>query len=160
MHTYLDYGYFGVLGAEFDENGKSVGTYYKKKSYYALQNIASVFAEDFKLCEMPAMFMPEKSDKIFGMDLTRNKVITGGFERENGEAFVYWYPSDIMTSSYEGTVSMQVFSKYDKVRLIDIMDGSVYEIPDTIMQRDEFGMYLIKNLPIKDIPMVLTFGNF
>ena len=106
------------------------------------------------------MFMPEKSDKIFGMDLTRNKVITGGFERENGEAFVYWYPSDIMTSSYEGTVSMQVFSKYDKVRLIDIMDGSVYEIPDTIMQRDEFGMYLIKNLPIKDIPMVLTFGNF
>lgn len=160
VSSYLDYGYFGVLGAEFDENGKSVGTYYKKKSYYVLQNIASLFAEDFKLCEMPAIFMPEKSDRIFGMDLTRNRVITGGFERENGEAFVYWYPSDIMTSSYEGTVSMQIFSKYDKVRLIDIMDGSVYEIPDTIMQRDDFGMYIIKNLPIKDTPMVLTFGNF
>lgn len=28
--SYLDYGYFGILGAEFDEDGKSIGTYYKK----------------------------------------------------------------------------------------------------------------------------------
>lgn len=42
--SYLDYGYFGVLGAEFDDNGKSVGTYYKKPSYFTLQNIASIFA--------------------------------------------------------------------------------------------------------------------
>ena len=65
-----------------------------------------------------------------------------------------------MTTSYEGTVSMQIFSRYDKVRLIDIMDGSVYEIPETIMQRDKFGTYIIKNLPIKDTPMILTFGEF
>ena len=155
------YGYFGVLAAELDENDKSVViSYNKKKSYYALQNIASVFAEDFRNCEMPATFLPEKSDRIFGMDLSGNKVITGGFERDKGEAFVYWYPSDIMTTSYEGTVSMQIFSRYDKVRLIDIMDGSVYEIPETIMQRDKFGTYIIKNLPIKDTPMILTFGEF
>lgn len=160
LASYLDYGYFGVLGAEFDETGKASGTYYKKPSYYALQNIASLFADDYELCDIPAVFLPENSDRIFGMDLPRNKVITGGFAREKGEAFVYWYPSDIMTSSYEGTVSMQVYSKHDKVRLIDVMDGSVYEIPESIITRDEFGLYSIKNLPIKDTPMILTLGEF
>lgn len=160
LASYLDFGYFGVLGAEFDENGKSSGTYYKKPSYYALQNIASIFAGDFELCDLPAIFLPENSDRIFSTDLPRNKVITGGFKKDEGEAFVYWYPSDIMTSSYEGTISLQVYSEYDKVRLIDIMDGSIYEIPESIMTRDEFGMYKIKNLPIKDTPMLLTFGEF
>ena len=37
--SYLDYGYFGILGADFEEDGKSIGEYYKKPSYYVLQNI-------------------------------------------------------------------------------------------------------------------------
>ena len=159
-NTYLDYGYFGVLGAEFDENGVSVGEYYKKKSYRVLQNIASVFAEDFVVCDLPVMFMPQASERIFGTDLKRNQIVCGSFSRDTGEAFVYWYPSDIMTSSYEGTVTMEVCSNYEKVRVIDIMDGSIYRIPDNMMERDKYGMYVIKNLPIKDTPMMITFGDF
>ena len=34
--SYLDYGYFGVLGADFDEDGFSTGEYEPKQSYYAL----------------------------------------------------------------------------------------------------------------------------
>ena len=65
-----------------------------------------------------------------------------------------------MTSAFEGTVSMEIYSEYDKVRLVDIMDGSIYEIPENIITRDEYGMYFIKNLPIKDTPLILTFGEF
>ncbi|MBR5527856.1 MAG: beta-galactosidase [Clostridia bacterium] len=158
--SYLDYGYFGVLGAEFDSDGRSAGNYYKKPSYYALQNIASVFAEDYELCEIAAMFVPHESERIFGADLKRNNVVTGGFSRQNGEAFVYWYPSDIMTTSYEGTISMEVYSKYDKVQLVDLSDGSIYDIPSSIITRDDFGVFSIKNLPVKDTPMLLTFGEF
>ncbi len=158
--SYLDFGYFGVLGAEFDENGKSIGTYYEKPSFYVLSNICSLFSEDYELIKMPAIFLPKESDRIFGMDTIRNKVISGGFKKDNGEAFVYWYPSDIMTSAFEGTVSMEIYSEYDKVRLVDIMDGSIYEIPENIITRDEYGMYFIKNLPIKDTPLILTFGEF
>lgn len=160
LASYLDYGYFGVLGAEFDENGKSVGTYYRKPSFYALQNIASVFAEDFELKEIAAIFLPQESNRLFGNDLKRNNVITGGFSKAEGEALVYWYPSDIMTTSYEGTISMEVYSKYDKIQLVDLMDGTIYNIPESIVTRDEFGVYTIKNIPIKDTPMLLTFGDF
>jgi len=156
----IEYAYFGVLGAEIDENGKSVGEYYKKPSYFTLQNIASVFSEDCKTCELPVIFTPEHSWRIYETDTGRNKAITGGFAKENGEALAYWYPSNILTTSFEGTISLQVYSEYDKVRLVDIMDGSIYEIPESIMSRDEFGLYTFKHLPIKDTPLLLTFGEF
>lgn len=156
----IEYGYFGVLGAEIDENGQSVGEYYRKPSFYTLQNIASIFSEDYVQCEMPVIFTPDYSWRVYESDVIRNKTITGGFRKENGEALAYWYPSNILTTSFEGTISFQIYSEYDKVRLVDIMDGSIYEIPESIMTRDEFGLYTFKHLPIKDTPMLLTFGEF
>lgn len=158
--SYLDYGYFGVLGAEFDENGMSVGEYYKKKSYFALQNIASVFAEDFELRDLPVMIRPTDSLRVFGRDVKRDQLITGGFGREHGEAFVYWHPSDLMTTSFASTVTMKIYSAYDEVRLIDLMDGSIYEIPDQIMKKNGSGVYTFENLPVKDTPLLITFGKF
>ena len=158
--SYLDYGYFGVLGADFDADGKCVGSYTPKKSYYALQNLCSVFAEGCELCKLPALFVPQESPRTFGMDEPKNRVITGGFRREGGDALVYWYPSNIMTSSFESTISLDICSKYDKVRLVDLMDGAIYEIPDSILTKDAFGTYHLKNLPVKDTPMLLTFGEF
>ena len=156
----IEYGYFGVLGAEIDENGQSVGEYYRKPSFYTLQNIASIFSEDYVQCEMPVIFTPDYSWRVYESDVIRNKTITGGFRKENGEALAYWYPSNILTTSFEGTISFQIYSEYDKVRLVDIMDGSIYEIPESIMTRDEFGLYKFEHLPIKDTPMLLTFGEF
>lgn len=162
--TYLDYGYFGVLGAEFDENGRSVGTYYRKPSFYALQNIASVFSEEFEPCCIPMEYWPdyytELSPGIFDYDLKPNNIIFGGFSKENSEAFVYWYPSNIMTTSYEGTITMKLSSKYEKVQLVDLMEGTIYDIPESILTIDEEGVCFFKNLPIKDTPMLITFGEF
>ena len=40
------------------------------------------------------------------------------------------------------------------------MDGSIYEIPESIVKRDAFGMYKFTNLAVKDTPLLLEFGNF
>ena len=53
LSSYLDYGYFGILGADFDENGFASGEYTPKPSYYAYQNVCSIFAEDFEVCDLP-----------------------------------------------------------------------------------------------------------
>lgn len=160
VSTYLDYGYFGVIGADFDESGRSIGTYTPKPSYYALQNLASVFAEDFEVCDLPVIFLPQNSPRYFSSDLPRSQVTVGGFKREGGELMAYWTPTDLLRSSTEGSITFEIYSEYDNVRLIDPMDGSIYEIPEKIMTRDEFGMYRFTNLIVKDTPLLLEFGNF
>ena len=86
--------------------------------------------------------------------------MTGGFKKNGGKAFVYWYPSDIMTTSFESTVSMEIYSEYDDIYVIDVMDGSVYKIPDEILKRDKNGMYTLTNMPVKDTPLIIAFGKF
>lgn len=158
--SYLDYGYFGILGADFDENGKSTGEYYKKPSYYALQNICSLFSEDIKLCRLPIFVHSNYSQRKYEQQLHRYEITSGAFERDGGKAFVYWYPSNIMTTSYQSSVTLEVFSEYKDKKLVDIMDGSIYKISDNMIEDKADGVYIIKELPIKDTPLVLTFGNF
>ncbi len=161
ISTYTDYGYFGVLGADFDEEGHSVGTYTPKPSYYALQALASVFAEDYEKAELPILFDPQKSTRVAGYDLAFWDLTTASFARKNGScAFAYWYPTDLLTSDYEGTISFICSSLPTDVKLIDLYDGSVYRIPDSMIDKDEFGTWHVHNLPVKDYPMVLTFGDF
>ena len=159
--SYLDYAYFGVLGAEFDEDGYSVGEYKEKPSYYVLQNIASVFAEDFEITKLPVIFMQEYSERVFGYDVHRNDLTVGAFKRDGGAALAYWKPTDIMTTlDFESTVSFEIYSPYDTVKVIDVMDGNIYQVPESIMTRDEFGTYTFKNMPVKDTPLILVFGEF
>ena len=158
--SYLDYGYFGILGADFDENGKSTGEYYRKPSYYVLQNICSVFAEAFCVCRQPIFVHPMYSDRKFENQPHRYEITSGSFAREGGKAFVYWYPSNIMTTSYQSSITLEFYTEYTDIQLVDIMDGSVYEIPVSMMEDKGDGVYVIKELPIKDTPLILTFGNF
>ena len=158
--SYLDYGYFGVLGAEFDSNGISSGEYKPKKSYYVLQNIASLFAGNIEVCDIPCVFISQFSEGIYEADCTRREIMSGSVKNSGGEAFIYWNPTNIMTSSFEGTASFELYSEYDKVSLVDIMDGKIYELPEEIVKRDEFGVYRFEHLPVKDTPLVLAFGNF
>lgn len=158
--SYLDYGYFGVLGAEFDENGRSVGTYYKKPSYYTLQTICSIFSEDFELCEIPLIFDNPWFEFIFEGGVTRREAVSKCFKKSNGYGFVYWYPSNIMTTSVEKVTKMTFFSEYDSFKLVDIIDGSIYEIPEDMICNKGNGVYEINGLPVKDTPLLLTMGDF
>lgn len=159
--SYKDFGYFGVLGADFDENGRSVGTYTPKMSYWALQTISSVFAEDFNLCDIPVILQPQESGRIFGTDCKEQEIVHQGFSKPDGsKAFAYWYPSNIMTTEFESTVTLEFACLGNNFKLVDLMDGSVYKIPDSMIEDKGFGCYKIINLPVRDYPMLLTFDNF
>ena len=137
------------------------GEYYKKPSFYVLQNIASVFANDYEQCELPIFFHPMPSEWVMGNDIERNQAITGCFKRKNGEAMVYWYPTNILTPSYEGTIRLEVLTDHGKdMKIVDLMDGSIYKINDELIEEVGNGVYNIEKLPIKDTPMMITFGDF
>ena len=65
-----------------------------------------------------------------------------------------------MRGDFEGTISLELYSEYDSVRIIDVMDGAIYEIPESIVERDASGCFRFTNLPAKDTPLLLEFGNF
>jgi hypothetical protein len=159
--TYQDYGYFGVLSAQFDENGFSIGEYAPKPSYRTLQTLASVFAEEWSVAALPVLPRPDKSDRIFGSDVNDFNIQSGGFVRPDGSrAYVYWYASDLMTSTYDGTVTLAVAGMPGEVKLIDLLDGGVYKLPDSICEQLGGTRIKLHNLPIKDYPLLLTFGDF
>lgn len=158
--SYLDYAYFGVLGADFDEDGKSTGDYYRKPSFYALQNICSIFSGEFKPCVIPSFVYPDYSERIYDVQPSRRQLITGGFEREAGKVFVYWYPSNVMTTSFESIITLEFCSEYSDIKLVDVMDGSIYRIPDDMIIDEGDGAYKIEGLPVKDTPLLLVMGEF
>ena len=82
-----------------------------------------------------------------------------GFRLDNGSfAYAYWYPSDLMTTDFEGAVSLTA-ADLGEARLVDPMDGTVYDIPESILSRDDFGALVFKALPIRDYPLFLVFGT-
>ncbi len=160
--SYLDYGYFGLLAAQFDENGRSVGTYEPKPSYYALQNLYGVFGEGAKCVELPILHLPKYTLRTYAMDCKRVELINTGFEKANGaQAYVYWKPTQLLTSEFEGTVSFQVAGVAGKeVHLVDLMTGKVYDFPKELMETVNSGVTWFHNIPVKDYPLMITFGDF
>jgi hypothetical protein len=157
--SYLDYGYFGVIGADFDENGKSVGTYTPKPSYYALQTLCSVLAEEYEACEVPLEGLILESIRMQGVDFDFEATAHYAFKRKDGSvAVIYWVPKNILSETYEGTVSLKLKDEMkDKdIRLTNLLDGSVYELSDNMTANDG----VLTNIPVTDTPFMLTFGSF
>lgn len=162
--SYLDYGYFGVIGADFDENGRSTGEYTPKLSYYALQNLCSVFCEDYNISNIPTESIINPSKVILmADDYDFDKTYHFGVKKPNGSsALVYWIPKRILTETIETTVSLKI-RKEDvsgDVRLANMLTGDIYSIPEDILSTDNDGSWYFKNLPVSDIPMMITFGDF
>ena len=158
LASYLDYGYFGVLGADFDENGIATGEYTPKPSYYAFRNLASVLRGQVELVDLPVYFHRQPAPHL-GKNTTvpGYEVIYGGIRLASGAyAMPYWVPADLMTTEYEGAVTVETCLPGD-IRLVDPMDGSVYEIPGA--ERDPYGTVILRFLPIRDYPLFLVFGE-
>ena len=154
---YKEYGYFGILGVQFDENGEPLKEYRRKKSFYALQNVCALFSEDVRVAPLPVIMVPRFSDRVDESDNDNHQTTSVCFKRDDGKwAYVYWKPSNIMTGDYEGTATIHFSALKDRPHLVDLMDGSVYEIPDSMIEPHRLGGYYIVNLPIKDYPMALT----
>ena len=149
--SYLDFGYFGVLGADFDEDGVATGNYTPKPSYYTLQNLAAIFAEDWTPAQLPISRQVLPSRRVNGEDCNDITYMGHGFRRPDGTAaYAYWNAVPLLTQAYEGTVSFFVATK-EKIRLIDPISGKVYAIPES-MTEEKIGGTLLKNLPITDTP--------
>ncbi|MBO5224491.1 MAG: beta-galactosidase [Clostridia bacterium] len=162
LKSYLDYGYFGVLRVEFDENGFAVGEYAKKPSYYAYQNFIALFGQGAKKQDLPIILKgPDYTEKVFGNSEKLQRMVTQGFVKENGSsAFLYYRHADIMTESYDGVVSFACDEKLENIRLIDLMSGNVYKIPERMVEDLGSGFIRLNFLPIKDYPFAITFGDF
>lgn len=159
--SYLDYGYFGVLAADFDENGVSTGAYTPKPSYYALQNLCALFSERFTRAELPILSAPQHSDRIFADDFDGLTLCAQGFRRENGAcAYAYWNPVNLMTETFSSTITLQAACLPAPIRLIDPMNGAVYALPEAMIEQQGNGCVLLKHLPILDYPLLVTFGDF
>ncbi len=156
--SYLDYGYFGVLGADFDENGIATGEYTPKPSYYALQNLASLLGGRLEQVDLPVIFIREPSPQLGDvMTAAAHEMLWGGFRLDSGAyALAYWLPGKLMTTEYEGCVSLRC-AVPGALRLVDPMDGSVYELPDA--QTDAHGTTDLHFLPLRDYPLFLIFGQ-
>ncbi len=156
-------GYFGLLGADFEKStGKLLGDYYEKPSYYAFRNLCSILDENVMPNDIPVIFTPKESRRIAGWDCPTKELIYGGLIKSNGaKAFVYWNSTDMVTcGAYESTVTFEISGVNGMVRLIDPNDGVVCEVGDDIKKQRGTGVYLFENMPVKDYPLILTFGEF
>lgn len=158
--SYLDYGYFGILGADFDENGFASGEYTPKPSYYAYQNVCSVFAEGAEVCDLPILRTVLPSKRLLGSDYGGN-LIYKGFRKPNGAtALAYWNSTPLLTTTFESTVSFRATNIKGDIHLVDLLYGDIYEIPADMIEDSGFGTVTIKNIPVTDYPLLLTFGDF
>ena len=159
--SYMDFGYFGVLEAKFNEEGIAVGDYTPKKSYRTLQVLASVFREDYEMKELPLRLFRQESPRFASLDDHWTEIISRGFVKPDGSCgLVYWKPVELLKSTYESSISVQAVGMKGTPHLISLLDGSVYEIPDTMMQQVHKDVIIFNNLPVTDYPLMLTFGNF
>ena len=160
--SYLDYGYFGVLGAEFDSDGRSTGVYTPKLSYRALGALASILRGKPRLVEAPVMFCagdaphlgewmrePHESDLLFGM-----------FELANGaRGLAYWMPTPLHTIEYDGTASL-VWRGVDTAPLLaDPLAGTVGTLPQSCVERLAPGVLKLNHIPLHDTPLFLLAGT-
>jgi len=159
--SYLDYGYFGVLGADFDENGVATGAYTPKLAYRTLQAIAAIFRDDFTRSDLPIDFRGRSSGRILRNEDPGKEILSGGYRKPDGScAFVYWKPTDLMTTGFESTLTLEAAAIPGEARLIDLLDGSVYAFPEGMVDGNGRGHRLFKNIPLRDYPLILTFGDF
>ena len=161
IQTIKDFGYFGILGADFDDEAKATGNYYKKPSYYALCNISSILCEDYESCELETIAVEDYSQRMISKNFDFNQAKKCYFERGNGSgALFYWKSVNPLVETYNGETSFKIkMNNSLNVKLIDLLDGSIYEL-DSNHFTIEDGYYKFTNVPITDSPLLITFGDF
>lgn len=159
LHSRTDYGYFGLLETEFDENGIASGGYRPKPAYYAYRNLCAAFAEDPAQSDLPILRIVAPSRRMQGHDFD-GAVQMHGFRRADGAAaLAYWHPADLLTTDFESTVSFRVTHMTGELRVIDLLHGDVYAVPESMIEQED-GELTLRGLPVTDYPLLLTIGNF
>jgi polysaccharide biosynthesis protein PslG len=153
------WAYFGLLRED---------RYEKKLSYFALQNLCSVFAGRPKSCALPVLFCTSSREpgegglnKSDGREYPGFEAYTRfGFALDGKRYFVYWNPVELPQNSFSALTTIFVAGKTGALRLIDPLDGAVYEIlPETAVETGRDVRYL-RGMPVKDYPLILALDGF
>ena len=132
----------------------------EKASYYTLRNLASLFAGDIRVSELPITVEIENAPHCGNIpSVSYGEMESYGFRLDNGAyAYAYWIPASLMTTEIESAISLSS-GGMGVPKLVDPMDGSIYELPDSMVERDAFGGAELHLLPIRDYPLFLVFGE-
>ena len=158
--SYLDFGYFGVISATFDEDGRATGNYTEKPSYYALSALCSLFEGDIK--PAPHLVYSREvmtSRRMAGKDCNDETIRILPFTLSDGRsALTYWNATPILTATYEGTTTIAIHvTDPASIELIDLRDGTVYKLPEQMIVDLGSGFVRLLNLPITDCPVALVY---
>jgi hypothetical protein len=129
-----------------------------------MQVLAAIFREDFTVEDIPARLNSNDgwtwTQRLFRYEDSFREIIHRGICRPNGSsALVYWKPSELLSTTYEGTVTVETACQ-GEIRLVDLLDGAVYEIPENLIERNNNGTVILKGIPLTDYPLLVTFGDF
>ena len=168
--TYRDYAYFGVLAATFTPDGIATGAYTPKPAFRTLQVLASIFQGEYRMQTLPILMDPhclngfpqtEPSWRIRRTDDSAREIISQGFVKPGcGYGFVYWVPKEVLTTEYESTITLECCGLTGEIHLVDLLDGTVYALPEEMVETDGSGWYRLKHIPVRDSPLLLAFGDF
>lgn len=157
--SYLDYGYFGVISAMFDEDGRATGNYTEKPSYYALSALCSLFAGD-AVPDTSLFYSREvlNSRRMAGKDCDDETIRIYPFKLDDGtHALAYWNATQLLTCAYEGTITLSLRADPASLRLVDLRDGGIYALPESMIEHRGGDFLRLVNLPITDCPLALLF---
>ena len=150
-----------MIQADFNEEGLATGEYTPKPSYRALQHLCTLFDGKAQPEQLPVRRVVNPSPRVFDKDASDSRLVMLGFRRGNGTALAYWEAADLMRETFDSTVSFQLAGVKDAPRLVDLMTGDVYQVPETLVKRDDLGNAVeLVNLPLTDSPLLLMFGDF
>ena len=159
--SYLDFGYFGVIQADFNEDGVATGTYRPKLSYRAMQHLCAIFNENVVADDLPIKRIVNDSPRVFGKDESDSRIVTLGYSNGRGSGLAYWKAADLLKETFEGTISFQLAGEEKPPVLIDLLNGGIYTLPESMLKRGESGIITeLINLPLTDCPMLLAFDGF
>lgn len=158
--SYLDYAYFGILSADFDEDGHSTGEYSQKPSYYALSTLATLFRGDTRRTSFPFIREYLACRRLNGTDCTDNTLKTYAFRLDDGRnVLCYWNCTPILTTTYEGTVTFSVYGQNkEAIRILDLSDGKLYRLPEDMVEDLGNGGVRLRSIPLTDTPLAIVFG--
>ncbi len=125
----------GVINAE---------DYSPKESYFALQNLCTLFDAETRREELL-------------LRLNDESLWSASFVRNGRPLYVYWSPADLHGEFAARNVNISVWSggaaELSRPVLVDLCTGSIHDLPEG---RKEAGYWHLKGAPLRDYPLVIT----
>lgn len=152
--------YYGLLHNSFDENGRGTAPYTPKRSYYAMQTIASLFKEDTVCIDgtVPYQHIPSACRFFNNPDCSDPTYDQHFFKLSDGRtALAYWNHTEILQGDYNGSLSIELMIE-NAPQLIDLMDGSIYELSEDMIEKTE-GTIRLHHIPLRDYPLLLVWDK-